>query len=70
MSTGTNCITVRVRLFASLRRFQPKGAEGPVTVELPRGALVRDAVQALGIPVENAAIVVSNNAHLELSTPL
>jgi molybdopterin converting factor small subunit len=63
-------ITVNVRLFASLRRFLPKGAEGPLTVRLPEGAVVRDAVAALGIPEESTGIVVCNDAHMELTSPL
>ena len=63
-------ITVRVRLFASLRRFQPKGADGPIALTLPRGAVVRDAVSALGIPEQSTGIVVCNDAHLELGSPL
>jgi transketolase len=61
-------ITVTVRLFASLRRFH-KG-DGPITVRLPAGARVRDAVAALGIPEDHAAIVVCGDQHLELAAPL
>jgi len=63
-------ITVKVRLFASLRRFQPKGADGPIPLRLPAGSAVRDAVRALGIPEENAGIVVCNDVHHELGSPL
>jgi molybdopterin converting factor small subunit len=63
-------ITVEVRLFASLRRFQPKGADGPIPLRLPAGAAVRDAVAALGIPQESAGIVVCNDVHLKLESPL
>jgi molybdopterin converting factor small subunit len=63
-------ITVKVRLFAGLRRFQPQGADGPITLRLPAGSLVRDAVAALGIPEAQAGIAVCNDAHLELTSPL
>ena len=63
-------ITVKVRLFAGLRRFQPKGADGPIAIRLPAGAQVRDAVAALGIPEGQAGIAVCNDAHLELTSPL
>jgi molybdopterin converting factor small subunit len=63
-------IAVRVRLFASLRRFHPEAADGPIAVHLEVGATVRDAVAALGIPEENAGIVVCDDRHLELDSPL
>ena len=63
-------ITVTVRLFASLRRFQPKGADGPIAVRLPPGAVVRDVIAALGIPEKSTGIVVCNDVHLELTSLL
>jgi transketolase len=63
-------VAVRIRLFASLRRYQPKGTDGPIALELPAGATVRDAAAALGIPEKSAGIVVCNDAHLELGSPL
>ncbi len=63
-------VAVRVRLFASLRRFQPQGTDGPIPLRLPTGATVRDAAAALGIPEKNAGIVVCNDAHLELGSVL
>ena len=68
MSAGE--ITVPVRLFASLRRFQPKGVDGAVPVTLPAGAVVRDALAALGIPEKSTGIVVCNDVHLELGSAL
>ena len=65
-----NEISVPVRLFASLRRFQPKGVDGPVVVRLREGAVVRDALTALGIPEKSTGIVVCNDVHLELGSPL
>lgn len=38
-------IAVRLTLFADLRRFLPKGHEGPLTVTLPQGATVADLVR-------------------------
>jgi molybdopterin converting factor small subunit len=63
-------IAVTVRLFASLRRFQPKGADGPIAVRLPAGAVVRDVIATLGIPEKSTGIVVCNDVHLELGSPL
>jgi molybdopterin synthase sulfur carrier subunit len=63
-------ITVNVRLFASLRRYQPKGQSAPVAVRLRQGAVVGDLIAALGIPAESTGIVVSDDQHLELTSPL
>lgn len=48
--TGTDQISVRVALFADLRRFLPRGVEGPQTYPLPAGATVADLLTAIGIP--------------------
>jgi transketolase len=69
MSTAPG-ITVKVRLFASLRRFQPKDADGPIALRLPTGAVVKDAVAALGIPPDRAGIVVCQDQRLDLAAPL
>ena len=42
-------ITVKVTLFADLRRFLPRGAEGPQQHTLAEGATVADLLAALGI---------------------
>ena len=42
-------ITVTVTLFADLRRFLPRGAEGPQQHTLAEGATVADLLAALGI---------------------
>jgi len=63
-------IAVSVRLFASLRRFQPQGQDGPITVRLPAGATVADVIAALGVPEKSTGIVVCDDRHLELASPL
>ena len=63
-------ITVTVRLFASLRRYQPKGQTGPVSVRLRQGANVADLIVALGIPAESTGIAVCDDQHLEPTSPL
>lgn len=63
-------ITVRVRLFASLRRHQPPGTDGPIPVRVPAEARVRDVVAALGIPEESAGIIVCDDRHLDLDSAL
>jgi transketolase len=63
-------ITVQVRLFASLRRFQPAQTSGSIALSLPAGAVVRDAVAALGIPEDSTGIVVCGDEHLKLTSAL
>jgi len=63
-------VTVKIRLFASLRRFQPKGSDAPFPLTLPAGAVVADAIAALGIPVKSAGIVACNDVRLEPTSPL
>lgn len=50
---GAHQITVRVTLFADLRRFLPRGQEGAQTYTLPVGATVTDLLAAIGVPAED-----------------
>ena len=62
---------MRIKLFASLRKYLPKGhATDTLTLELPEGAAVRDAIAALGIPAEHARMVVSRNEQLDVAARL
>jgi molybdopterin converting factor small subunit len=64
-------MNVRVKLFASLRKYVPAGAAGDTfTVEVPVGATVRDAIATLGIPAQHARMIVSKNVQLEPTAPL
>lgn len=45
-------IGVRVRLFADLRRFLPRGTDGPLHYTLRAGATVTDLLAAIGLPSE------------------
>lgn len=51
--TDTEQITVRVSLFADLRRFLPPGEDGPQPYTLPAGAPVAALLAAIGIPPED-----------------
>ncbi|MGH2584879.1 MAG: MoaD/ThiS family protein [Dehalococcoidia bacterium] len=51
--TNTAQITVRVSLFADLRRFLPPGEDGPQTFTLPAGSTVADLLAAIGVPPED-----------------
>ncbi|MEK7701018.1 MAG: MoaD/ThiS family protein [candidate division NC10 bacterium] len=42
-------ITVTVTLFADLRRFLPRGADGPQRYTVPEGATLADLLAAVGV---------------------
>jgi len=42
-------ITVKVTFFADLRRYLPKGADGPQPYTIPPGATVADLLQQIGV---------------------
>ncbi len=63
-------LSIRVRLFGSLRKFRPPGQNDPITLSLPAGAAVKDLLGALGIPAERTGIMVVNDRHVEATTPL
>jgi len=68
--TGTDQISVRVTLFADLRRFLPKGADGPQIYTLPAGATVADLLSAIGIPAEDEVTVGLNGEQAARETVL
>jgi sulfur carrier protein ThiS len=47
--TETASITVTVTLFADLRRFLPRGADGPQRYRLPAGATVATLLDTIGV---------------------
>ena len=51
--TGADQIAVRVTLFADLRRFLPRGHEGPLRYALPAGATVADLLATIGIAADD-----------------
>ncbi|OGG54849.1 MAG: hypothetical protein A3F84_22080 [Candidatus Handelsmanbacteria bacterium RIFCSPLOWO2_12_FULL_64_10] len=59
-------MTVRVKLFGSLRRYLPAGAQGrQATVEAPAGGKVRDVMRLVGVPDEAATVILVNGEHVE-----
>lgn len=42
-------MTVSVTFFADLRRYLPKGADGPQRYEVPPGATVADLLATIGV---------------------
>jgi sulfur carrier protein ThiS len=45
-------MVVQVKLFADLRRFLPRGQDGPIAYHLPPGATVADVLARIGISTE------------------
>jgi len=45
-------ITVSVTFFADLRRFLPRGADGPQRYAVPEGATVADLLLAIGVAAD------------------
>jgi sulfur carrier protein ThiS len=69
-STDTPTITVTVRFFADLRRFLPRGADGPQPYTVPGGATVADLLAAVGIE-DRADVTAAVNGELAgRDTPL
>jgi sulfur carrier protein ThiS len=59
----TGGITVSVTLFADLRRFLPRGSDGPQRYTLARNATVLDLLTAIGIAAD-AEITVAVDGEL------
>ncbi|MBA4179913.1 MAG: hypothetical protein C0506_04920 [Anaerolinea sp.] len=55
-------ITVRLTLFADLKRFLPKGHHGPLTVSLQPEATVASLLNATGIPAGEEITIGLNGA--------
>jgi sulfur-carrier protein len=54
-------VRVEVQLFATLAAFlPPQSREGAVTLELPTGSTVHDAIQHLGIPADLERVALVN----------
>ena len=57
---------VEVRLFARLR----KGRLARQKMDVPDGAVLRDVIAELGIPVEQVTLPLVNGRHSDLDKPL
>lgn len=63
-------IAVRLTLFADLRRFEPKGSNGPRTFALRPGATVADLVAEAGVPADEDVTVGLNGDRASLDAAL
>lgn len=53
-----------LRLYATLRDYLPDGHDTAVTLELPPGATIPDALAVLGVPLPLAHIVMIGGRHV------
>ena len=63
-------ITVSVALFADLRRFLPRGADGPQPYTVPEGATVADLLAAVGIEAREDVTAAVDGELAGRDTPL
>jgi sulfur carrier protein ThiS len=63
-------ITVLVTFFADLRRFLPRGADGPQRYTLPEGATLADLLAAIGIESGADMTVAVDGELAERAAPL
>ena len=63
-------MTVKVTFFADLRRFLPKGADGPQPYAISPGATVADLLMTIGIKAEEDVTVAVDGEIAERDTPL
>jgi sulfur carrier protein ThiS len=63
-------ITIAVTFFADLRRFLPRGAEGPQRYTVPEGATAADLLATIGVEA-NAEVTIAVDGELaSRETPL
>lgn len=63
-------MTVKVTFFADLRRFLPKGADGPQPYAISPGATVTDLLKTIGINPDDDLTVAVDGEIAERDTPL
>lgn len=63
-------MTVKVIFFADLRRFLPKGADGPQPYTIPPGATVTELLATIGIKPEEDVTVAIDGEIAERTTAL
>ena len=63
-------MTVNVTFFADLRRFLPRGADGPQRYRVARGAVVADLLATIGIALDSETTVAVDGELASRDTPL
>jgi sulfur carrier protein ThiS len=58
-------MNIKLRLYATLRSYLPPDSEGSqVSLDLPEGATIPEALAVLDVPIGLAHIVLINNRHV------
>jgi sulfur carrier protein ThiS len=70
MRTGTGTITVKVTFFADLRRFLPRGADGPQPYTVPDRATVDDLLAVIGVAPDADVTIAVDGEQAARDTPL
>jgi sulfur carrier protein ThiS len=68
--TGAGAITVKVTFFADLRRFLPRGADGPQPYIVPDRATVDDLLAMIGVPPDADVTIAVDGEQAARETPL
>ena len=68
--TDARTITVTVTFFADLRRFLPRGADGPQRYTVPGNATVHDLLTTIGIALDADITVAVDGEQASRETPL
>ncbi len=63
-------ISITVKLYADLRRFLPKGEDGPLYFTLAAGSTVADVIERIGVPVREEITAGIDNALAQRDTVL
>lgn len=62
---------IRVKLIATYRNLLPPGTAGnTVTVDVPEGTTVAEALRPFGVPLDESSVVVVNGLTVPLDTVL
>ena len=69
-TSATRTITIAVAFFADLRRFLPRGADGPQPYTLSEGATVATLLAAIGIEAGAEVTVAVDGELADRETPL
>ena len=65
-----DAVTITVKLFATLKQYAPNGQAEGISLTLPSGATVRDVVERLDIPHDQAAMLVAGDTYVQPETVL
>jgi sulfur carrier protein ThiS len=63
-------ISISVAFFADLRRFLPRGADGPQRYTMPEGATVADLLAVIGVEAGAEVIIAVDGELAARETPL